>query len=222
MSAFPTVKSPANDNLKSNQPVLMEISGSGKRQSRITAGHLWEYTANYPPMKRATFAPIYAFSAGLRGQPFTITIPNLSAPQGAVTGSININGTEVAGATSINVEGFVANTADVFKAGDILKTSSHSKVYMVTEDASSGIGVLLLEDGVSKLLLEDGASYLLLELNGQATISITPPLIEALTDGVTITYTDVPFTMAFKDDIFEWKTSAPDISSYTINLIEAI
>ena len=94
---------------------------------------------------------------------------------------------------------------------------------MVTADASAGANSdLLLEDGVSFLLLEDGTSHLLLESSGQASISITPPLREEITDGINITYTNVPFTMAFKGDIQEWKTSRSGFSTFEIDLIEAL
>lgn len=221
MSAFPTGQKPRSDRLRSNQPTLETFSQSGVRQSRIVAAHLWEYKATYPSMERVIFAPIIAFSEGLRGASFTTTVPNLLEPLGTVTGSINNNGIGEAGSKVIHIEGFVAGTADVFKAGDILKSDNHSKVYRVIADASAGATVNLLDEDSSALIDED-SSALIDEGSGQASISINPPLREEITDGINITYTSVPFTMAFKGDIQEWKTSRQGFSTFEIDLIEAL
>ena len=220
---LPTIKNPSEVILKSEQPITEDRSVSGKRQSRLSAGHLWKITFKYPMMDRSTFAPIYAFCAKQRGESFQVVIPKHDTPQGAVTGSININGIAEVGSMTINIEGFVAGTADVFKAGDIIKAGSHSKVYMVSEDASAGANSdLLLEDGISFLLLEDGASHLMLESSGQAVINLTSPVIEEITDGVNINYNSVPFTASFDKDIIEWKTTRPGYSSFSFELTESI
>ena len=220
---LPTGKTPSEVTLKSDQPIIEDRSESGKRQSRLSAGHLWKIQFKYPMMDRQTFAPIYAFCAKQRGDSFQVVIPKHDTPQGAVTGSININGIAEVGSLVINIEGFVAGTAYVFKAGDIIKAANHSKVYMVSDDASAGANSdLLLEDGVSFLLLEDGTSHLMLELSGQAVVNLTSPIIEEITDGINITYNSVPFTASLDKDIMEWKTTVPGYSSFSFELTESI
>ena len=220
---FPSDPSSIEITLDSNQPVTVSLSVSGKRQSRVSAGHLWGIKLQYPIMTKAEFAPIFAFAAKQRGDSFQVTLTNFNAPKGAVTGSINASGITDAGSMTINIEGFVAGTADVFKAGDIIKTSSHSKVYMVAEDASAGANSdLLLEDGVSFLLLEDGVSHLMLESSGQASVQLVNPIVEEIVDNISVTYLNVPFTAYIDKDIITWKATAPSFSSYTVELIESI
>ena len=220
---LPTIKKPSDVTLKSEQPITDDRSVSGKRQSRLSAGHLWTITFKYPMMDRQTFAPIYAFIAKQRGDSFQLVLPKHDTPQGSVSGAINVSGIAEVGSLAINIEGFTAGATHVFKAGDILKADNHSKVYMVSEDASAGANSdLLLEDGVSFLLLEDGTSHLMLESSGQATVDLTSPVIEEITDGVNITYNSVPFTAALDKDITEWKTTVPGYSSFSFELTESI
>ena len=221
---WPTSPGYKSDELISDQPILETTSGSGISQRRIIAGHLWRLRLSYPTMLREQIAPIFGFEMKQRGESFQISLPEKNEPQGNVTGSINNNGVCEVGAEVINIEGFVAGTADVFKVGDIFKADNHSKVYMVNEDASAGANSdLLLEDGSSFLLLEDGTSHLLLESSEQASVSFSPPMREEITDGVNITYNNVQFTVSIDSDgIQKWKTSAPRLSTYSVELKEAL
>jgi hypothetical protein len=197
---FPTSPGPATIDLDSNQPTIVDIAESGKRQSRIVAGHLWRIKLAWPKMTRADFAPIFAFAASQRGRlgSFQITLPHLSAPQGVGTGTPLVDGAHTAGDSTINIDGWTASQIGIMKAGDILLFASHSKVYMATADADSAAG------------------------GGLATIPIEPPLIENLANNEAVTIINVPFTVAFEDDIQKWKTSAPQLAAYTANLIESI
>lgn len=198
--SLPTTPSFSEASLIHNQPVVVSKSESGKRQSRIVSGHLWEITANYPAMTRGEFAPIYAFAISQRGayDSFTITLPQFNTPQGVATGTPLVNGSHAADVSIIDTDGWTNNTADIIKAGDLIKFASHAKVYMATADANSGA------------------------TTGPASISIEPPLIETLSDNEVVTVNNVPFTVAFKNAPQEFKTRAPNLSKFALDLVEAL
>jgi len=81
----------------------------------------------------------------------------------------------------------------VIKAGTIIKFSNHSKVYMLSSDSNAG-----------------------------SAINFFPDLIEDITNGLVISYTNVPFKVFISDKLVEWKTSSPVLSKYDFKMIEAI
>jgi len=197
---FPTSPGPATVKLSSNQPVIVSTSESGKRKSRIQGGHLWIIKMTWVQMLRTLFSPIFAFAVSQRGGhgTFQISLPNFNTPQGIATGTPLVNGIHTAGDETISTDGWTNSITDIMKGGDVLKFSSHSKVYMVTANANSGTST------------------------GPATLSIVPPLIENLADNEVITVNNVEFTVAFTKNITDWNTSAPTISTFTADMVEAI
>jgi hypothetical protein len=195
---FPASPEIKTAQLSSTQPVLEDIAQSGKRQARIIAGHLWEMTCEFPPMTRAEFAPLFAFAISQRGSAFQIVLPHLATPQGVATGTPLVDGVHAVGDTTIAIDGFTPSTTGIYKAGDIIKFSSHTKVYMATADADSAAGA------------------------GLALIPIEPPLIYPLADNEAVIINNVTFTVAYKDGMQEFKTKNPSIYSYAIDLTEAI
>lgn len=195
---FPSAPGFKSAQLSSVQPIIEDIAQSGKRQSRIIAGHLWEITCEFPPMTRAEFAPLYAFAISQRGDAFQIVLPHLATPQGVATGTPLVDGVHAAGDAAIDIDGWTPSTTGIIKAGDILKFSSHTKVYMVTADADSGASP------------------------GLASVAIEPPLIYPLADNEAVTVNSVPFTVASKNGVQEFKTKNPSIYSYALDLAESI
>lgn len=195
---YPATPEPAICELTSHQPAVVNESESRKRQARIVAGHQWQIKMSYDRMHRSQFSPIFAFAASQRGNydNFTIVLPQFSTPQGVATGSPTA-GAASAGATSVVINGFTGSVTGIMKAGDLIKFAGHTKVYMLTADKDSSAG-------------------------GQITAEITPPLIEDVASSEVVTVNNVPFTVAFQDDILTWKMSAPNLSNYTVNLIEHI
>jgi hypothetical protein len=224
--AFPTSRQ-ANVTIKSNQPTVVNRSSSGRYQSRTIAAHLWELTVEFPAMVRSAMMPIFAFAMKQRGraESFTIIPLNTATPRGIATGTPLANQVGAVGSTSIQIDGWTAGATNILRAGDIFKSSGHTKVYMVTDDCNSqSMDFILLEDSVTdNLLLEDSATdQLYLQDAGAATVLFEPPLITAIADNESITVTNVPFTVMFAGDVQEFKTSAPTLSRYDIDLIEAI
>jgi len=196
---FPTTPKPKSSDLISEENTVSSISESGKRQGRILGGHLWAIKLTFPQMLRATFAPVFAFIMAQRGQSgsFQISLEQFNTPQGVATGTPLVDGVHAVGDNTILCDGFTASTTDIMKAGDIVKFASHTKVYMLTADSDS-VGL------------------------GATTLNIVPPLIAALANNEAVTVSSVPFTVALEDSVQEWKTTNPNFSSYSVNLIESL
>jgi hypothetical protein len=149
-------------------------------------------------MRRTSYAPIFAFAIAQEGQyeTFQLVLPGIYDPQGVATGTPIVSGAHASG-KSIPTTGWTASVVGILKAGDFLKFDNHTKVYMVTADASS-----------------DGS--------GSANLSIEPPLVAALVDTESITVTGVPFTVAFDGDIQEFGVRSPVLFSYQASFIEVV
>jgi len=134
-------------------------------------------------MPRSTFAPIQAFIIKQRSQKenFTITFPSYLNAQGNENTTINVNGVHAVGDTTIAIDGFHADGSGRLKAGDFIKFSGHSKVYMIMTDVTSS--------------------------SNAATVTIEPPLRSALANDETVTYDSVPFTVYLNSDLQEFQSN---------------
>ena len=103
----------------------------------------------------------------------------------------------VAGDTSCDIDGMTVSTSNILRAGDFIKFSDHTKVYMVTEDVTS-----------------DGS--------GEATLNFHPAAVQAIATNSTISIASVPFNVSFQDDVREFGTNYSNLYSYEIALIEVV
>lgn len=196
---FPTSPGPSSAQLDGDQPTFVDFSESAKSQSRISAGHLWKIKLSFPIMTRDQFAPIYAFIAKQRGrlESFQLSLPQFNEPQGAATGApVLLAGTALDNNTLIST-GWTPSVTNILKAGDLVKLADYSKVYMVAEDVNS-------------------------DANGSCAITITGRIIHVSAPGVVITVHNVQFTVIADDGIQKWKTTAPALSSFSIDLTEKL
>ena len=189
-------------NLSSNQKTLFSETDSGKTFRRQVQGQKFSFTVKYPPMKRSEFAPIMAFimKQRARKEDFTITMPSYLNALGNETNTILVNGVHAVADTTIAINGFAGDGAGRLKAGDFIKFA-HSKVYMVVEDATSS--------------------------SNASTVTIEPPLREALANDSSVTYDAVPFTVHLASDVQEFATSENDgdgnlLFSYEFDVIESL
>ena len=191
---YPTSPTFKTLGFSSEQKTLTSTTDSGKMFSVQIDGQRWKFSASYPPMGRSTFAPVYAFIMKQRSQKetFTIVPPVISSAQGNVSGTILVNGSHTAGDTTITVDAMTGT----LKAGDLIKFS-HSKVYMVVSDVTA-----------------DGSN--------EATLTIEPPLREALADNSSVTYDNVPFTVRLTNDIQQFNTDDLDKYSFEVDFIESL
>ena len=124
-------------NLRSEFFNLKSQTISGRTQVRNIGGQRFTFSAAYPPMTRAEFAPVMGFVMAQRGmaETFTIVLPEVSSSSGSVSGSILAAAAGSIGDTTLSIDGFTGT----LKAGDVFKFANHSKVYMATADrAGSG------------------------------------------------------------------------------------
>ena len=189
-------------NLKSNQKTLFSETDSGKTFRRQIQGQRFSFTVAYPPMTRAEFAPIMAFIVKQRSmkEDFTITMPSYLDSQGSETGTLLVNGIHSASDTTIALDGFAGDGAGRLKAGDFIKFA-HNKVYMIVEDVTSS--------------------------SNSATVTIEPPLREALTDNSSVTYDSVSFNVHLTSDAQEFKTNQVNkdgnlLFNYEFDVIESL
>ena len=189
-------------NIKSNQKTLLSTTDSGKVFRRQVQGQRFSFTVSYPPMTRSEFAPIMAFIMKQRSKQenFTVTFPSYLNAQGNETGTLLVNGSHAVADTTISIDGFAGDSAGRLKAGDFIKFA-HSKVYMVVEDVTSS--------------------------SNASTVTIEPPLREALADNSSVTYDSVPFTVYLTSDIQEFATGQNDkngnlLLSYEFDVIESL
>lgn len=198
---------PSNDfnalNFKSQQKTLMSTTDSGKTFRRQVDGQRWTFTVSYPLKTRSDFAPIQAFIIRQRSQKedFTITFPSYLNSQGSETGTVLVNGVHSAGDTTIDVDGHAGDTAGSFKAGDLIKFAGHSKVYMIVSDVTPS--------------------------SNASTLTIEPPLTNALANDEAVTYDSVPFTVHLNSDLQEFQTNQVDSSgnllfSFEFDVIESL
>lgn len=189
-------------NLKSNQKTLFSQTDSGKTFRRQIQGQRFSFTIAYPPMTRAEFAPIMAFiiKQRARKEDFTITMPSFLDAQGNETGTLLVNGVHAVADTTIALDGFAGDGAGRLKAGDFIKFA-HDKVYMIIEDVTSS--------------------------SNSATVTIEPPLREALADDSSVTYDSVSFNVHLVSDTQEFNTNQVDkdgnlLFNYEFDVIEAL
>ena len=189
-------------NLKSNQKTLFSETDSGKTFRRQIQGQHFSFTIQYQPMTRADFAPIQAFIMKQRSrkEDFTVTFPSYFNALGNETGTLLVNGSHAVADTTIAIDGFADDGAGRLKAGDFIKFA-HDKVYMVVSDVTSS--------------------------SNSATVTIEPPLREALADNSSVTYDSVPFKVYLTSDVQEFSTSSNDkdgnlLFSYEFDVRESL
>lgn len=183
-------------NLRMIDPSIIFRSQSGKRIVRKVSGQYWMFTLKYPPKKRSEFSAVIGALAKAQGQyqTFAIIPPNLATPEGTQLSDTTVQNTVSAGNVSVNLQG--ASAGATFKAGDVVKFSNHTKVYMITDDATA-----------------DGG--------GLATIFINPPLLESLpATTTTAKHSNVPFNVSLSGSVQEINTDVAGFYFYELDVEE--
>jgi hypothetical protein len=172
---------------KSIQNTIISKSDSGKRLARQVDGQRWGFTVSIITGTRSSvYGELMAFIVKQRSgkETFTIVPPELEDARGSETGSVLVNGNQSAGDTTIAMDGFAGDGAGRFKAGDLIKFASHTKVYMVVSDVTSS--------------------------SNAATVTIEPPLVADIADDSAVTYDDVAITVYLTSDIQEFGSVGAD------------
>ena len=196
---LPTTPEANSAKINSQQHTLISTTTSGRVQTRQIDGQKFAITLDYPPMNRATFAPITAFLMKQRSRlnTFTVTPPIVSNAQGSATGTISVDGAISAGVTTCAIDGMTVSTSGILKAGDYFSFSGSDKIYMAVADLDS-----------------DGS--------GDGTLTFEPPLREDVANDVALIYDDVAFTVRLTNDVQEYSIITNDLYKYQIDLEEAL
>ena len=167
--------------IQSQVDTLISKSVSGKKLTRQIGTQRFGFTAEIIVAKRSdVYGELMAFVIQQRGskENFTIIPPEVKSTRGSETGTVLVNGVHAVGDNTIAMDAFAGDGAGRFKAGDLIKFASHTKVYMIVSDVTSS--------------------------SNAATVTIEPPLITALADDSLVTYSNVPFTVHLVNDIQEF------------------
>lgn len=191
---YPTTPVFESVNFTSKFYNLSSTSLSGRTQVRNIGGQRWEFAAKYSRLTRTEFAPIMAFIMLQKGSndTFTIVLPQISSKSGAVTGTVQAN---ITSTEQIGATSIIVDgiTGGAFKAGDVFKFANHTKVYMITEDLSA---------------------------NG--TLKFQPPLVSNVTNNVSVTKDNIPFTVRLNNDVQTYDLGSASLLDFEIDFIEAI
>ena len=167
--------------IQSQVDTLISKSISGKKLTRQIGTQRFGFTAEIIVAKRSdVYGELMAFVIQQRGskENFTIIPPEVKNTRGSETGTVLVNGVHNVGDNTIAMDAFAGDGAGRFKAGDLIKFASHTKVYMIVSDVTSS--------------------------GNAATVTIEPPLITALADNSVVTYSNVPFTVHLVNDVQEF------------------
>ncbi len=173
--------------ISSVQNTIISKSLSGKKLSRQIDNQRFGFTASIIVGKRSDiYGELMAFIMKQKSskENFTITPPEVKSTRGSETNVVSVNGSHSLGDTTIAMDGFASDGAGRFKAGDLIKFASHTKVYMIVEDVTSS--------------------------SNAATVTIEPPLINTLADDEVVTYNNVPFTVHLTNDVQEFGVVGAD------------
>ena len=192
---YPTSPEFRSIRFKSEQKTKVSTTDSGKMFSTQVDGQRFRFSATYPPMSRADFAPVLAFIMKQRSQKetFQISLPDLKNAKGNVSGSVLVKNSHSAGDTTITVDAMTGT----LKAGDFVKFAGDTKVYMVVSDVTA-----------------DGSN--------EATLTIEPPLRSAISDNASVTYDGVEFTVRLTNDLQQFSTDDLDTFRFEVDFIEAL
>jgi len=167
--------------IQSIQNTIISKSVSGKKLARQIDNQRWAFTIRIVTATRSdVYGELMAFIVKQRSgkENFTIIPPEVEDARGNETGTVLVNGAHAVGDTTIAMDGHNNDGTHKFRAGDFLKFASHNKVYMVVADVTSS--------------------------SNASTVTIEPPLLQAVANDSVVTYDNVPFTVHLTNDIQEF------------------
>jgi len=194
---FPTNPNFRALNFKDNRPSLLNQTLSGKRQVRQIGAQYFSFTVAMPPLQQEKAQEVFAFLQKQKGsfEKFTIKPPldNLGTSKDETDILCRLG--HSAGDFEIGVDGF-SQTTGALKAGDLIKFDSHSKVYMVSQDANAS--------------------------GGEATVSISPPLVSSVNGNEAVSVNKPSFTVYLESDEIMYSTDASGFFNISFDVREVI
>jgi hypothetical protein len=172
------------------------------QEIQLWPGQLWEIEANFPPMLTSEGEQWVSFLLALYGKYGTFLMGdyNRPTPQGPMSGSPVVSGSNAAGAYELFVRGAAASVTNWAVAGDYVQITapgSPQRLYKILQNASS-----------------DGS--------GDVTLNIFPSLREALSDGNPIIIENCAGTFRLQQNSYTWKIDHNKMYSISFKAKEAI
>ena len=189
---FPDTTNFKTLSFRDTKSTIKTTDANNKLYEKFLRQH-WELALKSTLLTRAQLGTAYGFIAKQNGlaETFTIVPPNLGSTQGTMSGTVTCNATVAVGQSSVTATG----GGGTFKKGDLIKFSNHTKIYQLSADTTS-----------------DGSTAF--------TINIYPTLQTAVSNTTTVTYNDVPMTVALISDDPEFETSEDGVYKYGIDVRE--
>ena len=186
-------------NFRDNRPTLLNQSLSGRRQVRQIGSQYFSFTVQMPPLQQDKAQEIFAFLQKQKGSSgdFTIGAPLDNLGAGKAETDIQVVGSHVAGDASIDLDGFAASQANALKAGDLVRFSGHSKVYMVQNNIES-------------------------EADGSLQLMISPNLVTSLADNEAVVVNKPKFKVYLENNEIMYSTDASGFYSISFDVREVI
>ena len=196
---FPTDPNFRSLNFKDNRPTLLNQTLSGKKQVRQIGAQYFSFTVAMPPLQQEKSQEIFAFLQKQKGsfEDFTIVAPLDNLGAGKSETDIQVVGAHTSGDASIALDGFTASQTGALKAGDLIKFSGHSKVYMVQSDIDS-------------------------DVSGALTVLISPNLVTSLANNEAVTVNKPSFTVYLENNEIMYSTDASGFYSISFDVREVI
>lgn len=180
-------------------PTVVTTSQSLKVIARSFPTHQYKCKLELIPTRLGDARDFSAWQESLSGRAKTLElqIPHKSKPRGLLGGSVSVNADYEAGDDVIAFQTQQVSVPNAVRRGDCFVFASHSKVYTAKNDASiNSIGVVVVE--------------------------LTLPLLNTLSDGDSVTYTDVPFTMRQTEDTQTFKVSSSSVHADLVLDLEEV
>jgi hypothetical protein len=196
---FPTNPNFRSLNFKDNRPTLVNQTLSGKKQVRQIGAQYFSFTVSMPPLQQEKAQEVFAFLQKQKGSSgdFTIVAPLDNLGAGKSETDIQVVGAHVSGDATIALDGFTANQVDALKAGDLVKFSGHSKVYMVQNNIQANS-------------------------SGALTLQISPNLVTSLANNEAVTVNKPSFTVYLENNEIMYSTDASGFYSISFDVREVI
>ena len=189
---------------------LTEVNVVGETESPFTLGQqeqqwpgqAWQLELNLPPMLYAQAEQWIAFLGLLFGKYGTFLMGdyNRPTPQGPMSGSPVVSGSNVAGVNSLNVRGATASIVNWAIAGDYIQLQQSGypqRLFKILQAAST-------------------------DPSGNVTLEIFPNLRENLTDGTAIVTHNCTGTFRLASNAQKWKVDKTKVYTIGFTAKEAI
>lgn len=203
--ALPTSIGVAEITLRARNVVAISESPFTFRQQVFKhPGERWEASISLPTQRRDLIEPWVGFLLALKGQTGTFLLgdPSATSPRGSLsqfTASVQVDGNQNSGSSSINLKGFPNNQNNLLLAGDYIQLGS------------AGTATL------HKVLLPVNSNS-----SGQATVEIWPAVRRSLTDNEPVVYTNTVGRFRLDNPTSEWTINSQNNFQSTFTAVEVI